>query len=127
MCLFQTKMSPFTILIGRLMTLASERVLLDKRLCLEAHCRKNLWKSVGSNLLGNCPENVLNCAALPYPGKRHSLIPARSLIFVITLMLLLFASTKFCDFGIPTILRVLNFASRAKFCEFAQAKVKAQL
>ena len=37
-----------------------------------------------------------------------------------TLLLLLFASTKFCDFGIPTILRVLNFAisrSRAKFCD----------
>ena len=35
-----------------------------------------------------------------------------------TLLLLLFASTKFCDFGIPTILRVLFFAisrSRAKF------------
>ena len=47
-----------------------------------------------------------------------------------TLLLLLFSSTKFCDFGIPTILRVLNFAisqSRAKFCNFAQAKVKATL
>ena len=36
-----------------------------------------------------------------------------------TLLLLLFASTKFCDFGIPTISR-----SRAKFCDFAQPKVK---
>ena len=46
------------------------------------------------------------------------------------LLLLLFASTKFCDLGIPTILRVLIFAisrSRAKFCVFAQPKVKAQL
>ena len=45
-----------------------------------------------------------------------------------TLMLLLFASTKFCDFGILTILRVLYFAisrSPAKFCDFAQPKVKA--
>ena len=44
-----------------------------------------------------------------------------------TLLLLLFASTKFCDLGFPTILRVLFFAisrSRAKFCDFAQAKVK---
>ena len=47
-----------------------------------------------------------------------------------TLLLLLFASTKFCDLGIPTILRVLIFAisrSRAKFCDLAQPKVKAQL
>ena len=47
-----------------------------------------------------------------------------------TLLLLLFASTKFCDFGIPTILRVLIFAisrSRAEFCDFAQPKVKPQL
>ena len=47
-----------------------------------------------------------------------------------TLLLLLFASTNFCDFGIPTILRVLIFAisrSRAKFCDFAQPKLKAQL
>ena len=42
--------------------------------------------------------------------------------------LLLFASTKFCDFGIPMILRVLIFAisrSQGKFCDFAQLlKVK---
>ena len=41
-----------------------------------------------------------------------------------TLLLLLFASTKFCDFEIPTILRVLIFAisrSQAKFCDFAHA------
>ena len=46
-----------------------------------------------------------------------------------TLLLLLFVSAKFCDFGIPTILRVLIFAisrSRAKFCGFAQAIAKAQ-
>ena len=45
-------------------------------------------------------------------------------------LLLLFASTTFCDFWIPTILRVLIFAisrSQAKFCDFAQPKVKAQL
>ena len=44
-----------------------------------------------------------------------------------TLMLLLFASTKFCDFGSGMILRVLIFAiswSRAKFWDFAQPKVK---
>ena len=38
-------------------------------------------------------------------------------------MLLLFASTKFCDFWVPMILRVLIFAisrSRAKFCDFVQ-------
>ena len=42
-----------------------------------------------------------------------------------TLMLLLFASTKFCDFGIPMILRVLIFAisrRRAKYCDFAQPR-----
>ena len=47
-----------------------------------------------------------------------------------TLLLLLFASTKFCDFGIATILRVLIFAiswSGAKFCDFVQPNVKAQL
>ena len=47
-----------------------------------------------------------------------------------TSLLLLFASTKFCDFGISTILQVLIFVisqSRAKFCDFAQRKVKAQL
>ena len=45
-----------------------------------------------------------------------------------TLMLRLFASTKFCNFGIPTILRVLIFAnsrSRAKFCDVAQTKGKS--
>ena len=45
------------------------------------------------------------------------------------LLLLLFASTKFCELGIPSILRVLSFAflrSRAKFCDFAQPKGKAQ-
>ena len=44
-----------------------------------------------------------------------------------TLMLLLFASTKFCDFEVPMILRVLIFAispSRAKFCDFAQPRYK---
>ena len=44
-----------------------------------------------------------------------------------TLMLLLFASTKFCDLGVPMILRVLIFAisrSRAKFCDFAQPRYK---
>ena len=42
-----------------------------------------------------------------------------------TLMLLLFASTKFCDFEIPMILRVLIFATsrrRAKFCDFEQPR-----
>ena len=50
--------------------------------------------------------------------------------FTHTFLLLLFASTTFCDFGVPTILQVLIFAisrSRAKFCDFAQPKVKAQL
>ena len=45
----------------------------------------------------------------------------------LTLLLLLFASTKFCDFGTPTIFRVLIFAisrSQAKFCDFEQPKVK---
>ena len=44
-----------------------------------------------------------------------------------TLMLLLFASTKFCDLGVPMILQVLIFAisrSRAKFCDFAQPRYK---
>ena len=42
-----------------------------------------------------------------------------------TLLLLLFASTKFCDFGIPMILRVLIFAisrSQGKVCDFAQLR-----
>ena len=42
-------------------------------------------------------------------------------------MLLLLASTKFCDFGVAMILRVLIFAisrSRAKFYDFAQPKYK---
>ena len=41
----------------------------------------------------------------------------------IQLLLLLFASTKFCDFGIAMILRVLIFAisrSRAELCDFGQ-------
>ena len=44
-----------------------------------------------------------------------------------TLMLLLFASTKICEFEVPMILRVLIFAispSRAKFCDFAQPRYK---
>ena len=47
---------------------------------------------------------------------------------IVTLLLLLFASTNFCDFGSGMILRVLIFAiswSRAKFCDFAQPKVKS--
>ena len=55
------------------------------------------------------------CRLIPLDKRRY------------TLLLLLFASTKFCDFGIPTILRVLIFAisrGQAKFCDFTQPKVK---
>ena len=48
-------------------------------------------------------------------------------ILVANLLLLLFASTKFCDLGIVTILRVLIFAiswRRAKFCEFTKLNFK---
>ena len=49
---------------------------------------------------------------------------------VTTWSLLLFASTTSCNFEIATILRALNLANswcRAKFCDFAQSKEKAQL
>ena len=54
---------------------------------------------------------------------------AANLYDVLTFLLTSFASTKFCEFGIVTILRVLIFAiswSRGKFCDFAQQKVNAQ-
>ena len=72
------------------------------------------------------------CAVMqPHDDRRCALTTPRRLClcapqwreFADTLLLLLFASTKFCDFGIPTILRVLIFAisrTRAKFCDFAQ-------
>ena len=47
-----------------------------------------------------------------------------------TLLLLLFASTKFCDLAIVTILRVLIFAiswSQAKFCEITKPKLNFKI
>ena len=56
--------------------------------------------------------------ANPHVDQQH--IVAQTISCWCTLLLLLFAGTKFCEFGIPTILRVLNIAisrSRAKFCD----------
>ena len=64
-----------------------------------------------------------------WTDKRWRTSPATNLLYT-TLLLLLFASTKFCDFGIPMILRVLIFAisrSQGKFLRFRATKVKAQL
>ena len=57
-------------------------------------------------------------------------VPMTACVRVHTLLLLLFASTKFCDFGIPTILRVLIFAisrSGAKFCDSHNQGLKSQV
>ena len=87
---------------------------------------------------GRCPRETFFVSrfspAFPHARRRHPSLRynfSRHLLSIIhisyTLMLLLFASTKFCDFGVPMILRVLIFAilrSRAKFCDFAQPRYK---
>ena len=104
LCISISLLRPYTLFSHSIDHSSTHRCILHKRCNLQVSLRLKL------------------------PVLSYILLKRKFIRQASTLMLLLFASTKFCDFWIPTILRVLNFASsrsQANFCDFAQSNVKA--